>query len=120
MANVEDLISKARALGEALASHPTVTAYFAAQKAAQDDSAAQDVLEAYHSQLQQIRAAEAAGAPIEVADKQKLKQLESDMAGNDALKKLQRVQMDYVVLMRQVNEAIDAPLGPLRDTESDA
>jgi cell fate (sporulation/competence/biofilm development) regulator YlbF (YheA/YmcA/DUF963 family) len=118
--DIQDLLTSARALGAALAAHPTVCAYYAAQRAARADGNAQRLMRDYHAKLNQIQQFEAEQKPIEVADKQKLKSLEAEMAGNDALKALMRTQADYVALMAQVNGAIDGPLGELNTGEPQA
>lgn len=118
MADYGDLLAKAGALGEALAAHPTVRDYHAAQKAARDDRTAQELVTTYQTQLGRIRTLEASGKPVEVADKQKLKTIEQQMSGSDVLKRLMRAQADYIDLMNRVNQAMDAPLAALATPES--
>ncbi|MBP7748104.1 MAG: YlbF family regulator [Phycisphaerae bacterium] len=120
MPDIQDLLAKARALGEALAAHPTVKAHHAAQRAVRADAAAQKLLQDYQSQIAHIQELEATGRPVEVADKQKLKSFETQMAGQDSLKTLMRTQADYVALMAQVNGAIDGPLAALATPEKPA
>ncbi len=117
MPDIQDLLTKARTLGEALAAHPTVTAYRAAQRAVHADTAAQTLLTEYQSQLNRVRELETQLKPVEVADKQKLKRLEGQIAGQESLKTLMRTQADYVALMAQVNREIDAPLAHLTQPE---
>jgi cell fate (sporulation/competence/biofilm development) regulator YlbF (YheA/YmcA/DUF963 family) len=117
MPDVQDLLSKASALGTALAAHPTVQAHYQAQRAVRADTAAQKLLQDYQTQLNRIRQMEAEMKPIEVADKQKLKTLETQMAGQESLKALMRTQADYVALMSQVNDAIDGPMASLGQPE---
>lgn len=110
MADIADLLAKAKALGEALAAHPIVRDYHAAQKAAKDDKAAQGLIQSHQAQLAKIRQLEADRKPVEVSDKQALRGLEQQMAANETLKRLMRAQADYVDLMNRVNQAMDAPL----------
>lgn len=110
MADITQLLDKARALGDALAAHDVPRAYHAAQQAARRDSGAQTLMRDYHAQINHIRDMEAQQRPIEVADKQKLKDLEQRMATSDVLRQLMRAQADYVALMNQVNEVMEAPL----------
>jgi cell fate (sporulation/competence/biofilm development) regulator YlbF (YheA/YmcA/DUF963 family) len=117
MPDIQDLLSKAGALGTALAAHPTVQAHYQAQRAVRADTAAQKLLQDYQTQLSRIRQLEAELKPIEVADKQKLKALEGQMAGQESLKALMRTQADYIALMSQVNNAIDGPMASLAGTE---
>lgn len=120
MADVQELLAKAQALGEALAAHPTVKAHYAAQQAVRADAAAQKLLSDYQTQLTRLRQLEAELKPIEVDDKQKIKSLEAQMAGQASLKTLMRTQADYVALMSQVNNAIDSPLADLAQPERPA
>lgn len=120
MPDIEDLLAKARALGEALAVHPCVRAHYDAQRAVHRDTGAQKLLEDYQTQLSHIRDLEAQRQPVDVAQKQKLHSLETQMAGHESLKALMRTQADYVALMNQVNRAIDDPLASLADTEPGA
>ncbi|MBK9128606.1 MAG: YlbF family regulator [Phycisphaerales bacterium] len=117
MHDTASLIEKAEALGAALAGNGVVQAYFAAQRAVRADKTAQELLSAYQSQLARLRELEAAQKPIEVADKQKLRDLETSMAGHEGLKALMRAQTDYVDLMNRVNQAMDTPLAALARQE---
>ena len=118
MQGMQDLVARAGELGEALAANPTVIAHYEAQRAVRDDKSAQQLLKDYQEQMTRIQQFEAQNKPIEVDDKRKLKELEAGMAGNDALKALMRTQADYVALMNDVNQAMDAPLAKLARPET--
>jgi len=120
MSDIDQLLSHAKTLGESLAAYPTVKDYYAAQQAARDDADAKRLLTEYQTHANHIRQLEAEQKPVEVADKQKLRDLETQMAGNEALKALMRTQADYVQLMNQVNQAMDAPLAALITPEQKA
>ncbi|MEW6249590.1 MAG: YlbF family regulator [Planctomycetota bacterium] len=120
MADTQELLTRAHALGEALAAHPMVQAHFEAQRALQADAAAQQLLRDYQQHLARIRQLEAEQKPIEVADKHKLRDLEQRLAGHATLKALMRSQADYVALWSQVDQAIHAPLAALSPGESPA
>ena len=113
MADYADLLSKAKALGEALAAHAVVREYHVAQKAAKEDKAAQALIRSHQTQLAKIQQLEAERKPIEVGDKQALRGFEQQMAGSETLKRLMRAQADYIDLMNRVNQAMDAPLTEL-------
>ena len=114
MAEVQELLEKAHALGEAIAKHPYVQAFVAARERTEKDPQAQELLKAYSQQAERIRRLEAQGKPIEVADKRKLAEFEQKLASDAALKDLMRAQVDYVTLMNQVNQAMEAPLAGTR------
>jgi cell fate (sporulation/competence/biofilm development) regulator YlbF (YheA/YmcA/DUF963 family) len=115
MADVEDLVQKARALGTALAAHPVVRAHYEAQRAVRTDAGAQQLLREYQAHIDRLHQLEAGQMPIEVADKQKLKTFEQQMAAQDSLKRLMRTQTDYVALMNRINSEIDGPLASLAE-----
>lgn len=115
MASMQDIVAKARSLGEDLAANERVRAHYAARRATHADKAAQDLLRDYAQAVQRIQALEAEGKPVEVSDKQRIQEAELKMASNDALKQLMRTQADYVELMNQVNAAMEEPLRKLEE-----
>lgn len=110
MQDTQELMNKARELGQAIAQHDLIEAYFAAQQAVANDQEAQGLLKSYTQQMEHFQQLEAAQQPIEVADKKKMAELESNVAANEHLKDLMRSQADYVALMNQINNAMSAPL----------
>lgn len=110
MADIRGLLDQARALGEAIAKHPHIQVFLAAQDNARKDGEAQQLLEAYKKQAEHIRLLEAQRKPVEPADKRKLADYEQKLASNPALKELMRAQADYVALMNQINRAMEGPL----------
>jgi cell fate (sporulation/competence/biofilm development) regulator YlbF (YheA/YmcA/DUF963 family) len=117
MQDIQDLLAKARALGAALATHPIVQAHHQAQRAVHADAAAQKLLQDYQAHMSRLHDLQAQQKPIEVADKQRLKSLEGQIAGQESLKTLMRTQADYVALMAQVNHEIDGPLAEMAPPE---
>ena len=120
MQDTQALVALARQLGEALAAHPTVRDYRAAQEAVRADETARELLEAYQTQAAHMQRLEQEQKPIEVADKQALRDCETKLSGHATLKSLMRHQADYVQLMGQVNQAMEAPLSDLATPESTA
>lgn len=110
MDDLQELLDKARVLGEAIGAHPRMREYNAAREAVEKDADAQSLLQSYGKQAEHIRELERNQKPVEVADKQKLAEIEGRMAAHDAFKRLMRCQADYVELMNQVNRAMEAPL----------
>jgi cell fate (sporulation/competence/biofilm development) regulator YlbF (YheA/YmcA/DUF963 family) len=120
MAETQELLNQARALGEAIASHPAVQAFLGARAKTNSDTEAQQLLKGYAEQATRIRELEAQQKPVEVADKQKLAECEQKMASNEALKELMRTQADYIGLMNQVNQAMEAPLAQSQKSDPDS
>jgi cell fate (sporulation/competence/biofilm development) regulator YlbF (YheA/YmcA/DUF963 family) len=109
MDDVTDLLERAKALGESLARHPRVVSFAAARRALHDSREARDLLVQYTQHAERLHELEAGQKPIEVADKHKLAEIETRMAGNDVLKQYMRVQADYIELMNQISRAMEEP-----------
>ena len=79
------------------------------------DIEAQRLFNDYHRHLAKMGEKEAKGQPIEVEDKRQLERLQDGMSRSALLRDLQIGQMDYLDLMRQVDEAISgqSPLGAM-------
>ena len=110
MSDSQELIEQAGRLGQAIAQHARVRAYFDAQAAVSRDAAAQELLKEYQAAAQRVTQLQQSGKPIEVADKHKLGEIEGRMASNDALKTLMRAQADYFDLMDRLNRAMEEPV----------
>lgn len=107
------LLDQARTLGRSIAAHPRIKAFLDARDQVGRDAAAQRLLADYQQAVDKVSQLEAEGKPIEVADKHRVRDLEVQMSGNDAIKALMRTQADYVELMTQINRAMEEPLaGP--------
>jgi cell fate (sporulation/competence/biofilm development) regulator YlbF (YheA/YmcA/DUF963 family) len=120
MADTQELINQAAALGEAIAKHPDVQAFMAARAEVEKDPGAQQVLRGYAEHTQRIHQLEAEQKPIEVADKRKMAEFEQQMAANDALKKMMVAQVGYVTLMNQINQAMESSLASLQKPSSES
>lgn len=110
MNQTQELINQAKSLGEAIARHPDVRAFFSARGEVERDTAAQELLKKYHLQAQRVQQLTAERKPIEPEDKKKLLEYEQEMAGNPALKKMMAAQVGYIALMNRVNQAMETPL----------
>ncbi len=101
-----DILKKARELGEDLAKHDAVTKLIDATKAFDDDRDAQRLLLDYSRAMQTVAQKQATHQPIEVAEKQQLEQLQQQLVTNLKLRSLQMAQMDYLDLMRSIDAAL--------------
>jgi cell fate (sporulation/competence/biofilm development) regulator YlbF (YheA/YmcA/DUF963 family) len=120
MADTQELINQARALGEAIAKHPDVQVFMAARAEVEQSSDAQQLLKNYSEHTQRIRQLEAEQKPIEVADKHTLADYERQMASDPALKKMMAAQVNYITLMNRVNQAMEAALARVQRPEQKA
>lgn len=115
---MQELLEQARKLGEMLAASPRVAAFVAAREAVDADPAAGRLLGEFAAQSERIRRLELERKPIEVADKHKLADLERQIAGHEALKRLMRAQADYVDLMNRVHRAMEEPMSQTEPPDS--
>jgi cell fate (sporulation/competence/biofilm development) regulator YlbF (YheA/YmcA/DUF963 family) len=106
MATTQEILSAAEKVGKLIASHDTARKLEAAMGRLQADVDAQRVLNDYNRHLQKLGEKEQAGQPIEVAEKQQLEKLQNAVIRNAILRDFQMAQMDYLDLMRKVDEAM--------------
>lgn len=114
MASTEQIVAAAEKVGELIAEHPAARKLEAVLERLEKDTQAQRTLTDYNRQLQKIAEKEQAGKPIEVEDKHQAQTLRNQIIRNPILCDLQIAQMDYVDLMRRVDQAIggQTPTGP--------
>lgn len=105
-----DMLENAEQLGKQLASHPSTQKYLAAQKALAADPAAQELISEFEQQAHKIGKLESELKPVEPADKHKLSDLQTKISGNDTVKTFLGGQVEYVNLLRQINQKIMAQL----------
>ena len=115
MPSTDEIIAKAQELGKQLAEHQAVKRLAEALKKLESDTQAQRALTDYQRHIQALAGKEAAGQPIEVAEKRQLEELQKAVVTNLVLRDFQMAQMDYVDLMRRIDEAMVAQT-PLADT----
>ncbi len=106
MASDEQLIQAAKELGEQLKDNPKVARLEAAVKKLKEDTDAQRALNDLNRHLNTVAQKEMSGQPIEVEDKRKLQELQNAVVHNLTLREFQLAQMDYVDLIRKLDEAI--------------
>lgn len=109
MANTDQITKAATDLGKLIAEHDAAKKFKTHVKRLRDDTEAQRILNDYNRHLEMIHEKETNGKPIEVADKQKLESLQAALVQNPLLCDFQLVQMDYMDLMRKVDEALQGP-----------
>lgn len=107
---MEAIINLAQQLGEAISSSPQAAALrsIRQQMAGQDDLTT--LMTDYQKQMDKLAQLEQEGKPIEVDDKHSLRDLHDNLVSNPVFKKFNEAQMEYVDLMRKVNEAMRTKL----------
>ncbi len=106
MATDEQVIKAAKEIGTLLGDHPKVSRLEAAVNKLREDTEAQRALNDLNRHLQSIAEKEMAGQPIEVSDKQKIRDLQNTVVHNLVLQEFQLAQMDYVDLVRKLDDAM--------------
>ena len=110
------IIELSRRLGQAIADSPQAAAMRTAREEMNKDAAASQLLKDFREHADKIARLEDENKPIEVADKQKFRDLQARLASSEAFKKYTAAQVEYIDLMRKVNVALEQQLSA---TESD-
>lgn len=103
---MNELVELAEKLGKAVSESKEAKAFRDARKLLEEHKDVLATLNEYHAQVRKIDQLEAEQKPIEVDDKHKLDELHARLISSDVFKKFTAAQMDYVDLMRKVNQAI--------------
>jgi len=106
MATDDQIMKAAGELGELLGEHPKVSRLEAAIGKLKEDVEAQRALNDLNRHLQTVAEKEMSGQPIEVAEKRKLQDLQTTVVHNLVLQEFQLAQMDYVDLVRKLDDAM--------------
>ncbi|MEM1353367.1 MAG: YlbF family regulator [Planctomycetota bacterium] len=114
MSSTSEILDQATKLGELIAEHDTAKRLEQAVAGLQNDLNAQRAMTDLNRYAQSLEQKARQGQPIEVEEKRKLESLETAVVTNPLLTGMQKAQMDYVDLLRKVDEAItgktpDAP-----------
>jgi len=113
-ADTQQIIDAATKLGQMVSDHPAITRYKEAQKVLTDDPDASRLMEDFNRQLETLSRQEQGGFGITDAQRQGLMNLQDRIASHIKIKAMNQAQVDFVDLLRKVNQAIhrqvmDAP-----------
>jgi len=106
MTTTDEVLTAARELGKLVKEHEAARNFEQSISGLRGDTEAQRLLNDYNRQLNTIAEKESTGKPIEVDDKRKLEDLQGKLIQHPVLRSLQIVQMDYLDLMRRIDEEI--------------
>jgi cell fate (sporulation/competence/biofilm development) regulator YlbF (YheA/YmcA/DUF963 family) len=106
MATTQEIVKAAQDLGKLIATHDAAKHFEQAMHTLEQDVEAQRALSDLNRLSEKIAQKEAQGQPIEVAEKRQMDQLRSKVIANAVLQQVQMAQMDYLDLMRKVDEAM--------------
>ena len=103
-------IELARRLGKAMAESPQAVAFRAAREELNAHPDVQQTLQDYQQQAEKIGQLEDEQQPVEVEDKRRLQELNDALIASEVFKKFTAAQVEWVDLMRKVNQALQAEL----------
>lgn len=109
---MDRIIALAERLGKTVAESKQAADLQNARDQLKGDEELQKALAAYRQQSVRIGQLERDNKPVEVDDKHKLTELHDKLAASDLFKKFTAAQVEYVDLLRRVNEAIQMKLAP--------
>ena len=109
---MSDIIRMAEDLGKAIAASPQAAALQAAREALDKEPDTVKILRDYNTHARKIAELEDQQKPVEPDDKAKLQQLHDTLVASDVFKKFTGAQVEYIDLMRQVNEMIRRQMNP--------
>ena len=100
------IVELAERLGKGISESPQGAALRAARAELEKQPEIVQLLKDYQAAGERIAKLEAESKPVEVDDKHKLQELHDKLVANDVFKKFTAAQVEYVDLMRQVNQAM--------------
>jgi len=107
---MEKAIELAEQLGKAISQSPQALALRTAREHFASHPDLVQLLRDYQMQADKIAQLERENKPIEVEDKHKLEELHNKLIAAEPFKKLTSAQVEYIDLMRRVNEAMQKHL----------
>ena len=113
---MDKIIELAAGLGEAISDSQQAVQLKAARENLNKEKQATQLLKDYQAQSDRIAQMEREQKPVEVDYKQKLQELHERLIASEAFKRFTAAQVEYVDLMRKVNEAIRKHLGEAEGT----
>ena len=104
------ILAEADKLGQLVAQHPAVERYKSAQRAVAEDPDANRTMAEFERQLETLARQESSGMPVTDAQRQQLESLQSRIVSNVKVKNLNMAQVDFIDLLRKVNQTIQGKL----------
>lgn len=106
----QEILDLATKLGDLVSQHPAVAKYKDAQKSVSADPDAGRLLADFDRQLDTLSRQEASGMGITDAQRRSLETLQSQIMSHIKIKNLNMAQVDFVDLLRKVNQTWQSKL----------
>ena len=107
---MDALVELAEKLGKMIAASPAASRLRRAKKALNQEADTSKTLEDFRRQSEKLAKLEDENKPIEVEDKHLLRDLREKLLASETFKEFTGAQVEYVDLMRKVNEALQKHL----------
>ena len=104
--DTQQILAEADKLGQLVAQHPAVDKYKQAQKAVTEDPDAGRSMAEFERQMETLMRQEQSGMPVTDAQRTQLENLQSRIVSNIKVKALNMAQVDFIDLLRKVNQTI--------------
>ena len=105
-----DIIELAQRLGKEISESTQADNLRTAREEMRKQGEITQLLKDYQTQAEKIAKLEQENKPVEVDDKHKLQELHGKLVASDVFKKFTAAQVEYIDLMRQVNETLQKQL----------
>ncbi len=108
---MEDILKRAKELGEAIAAHERCQALKQAARALRADEEAKQLDKEYADAAQVLQKKSAAGEPLEPEEKRLEADLRSKTVAHPVIRELLRAQADFAELMQKTNATLESAIG---------
>ncbi len=108
--DTQTIMDAAEKLSQLVADHPAVTRYKSAQKSVSDDPEAGRMLAEFDRQIETLARQEQQGLPVSDTQRAALETLQSRIISHIKIKNLNMAQVEFIDLLRKVNQTIQRPL----------
>ncbi len=106
----QQIMDAAEKLSQMVADHPATARYKTAQKAVSDDPEAGRVVAEFERQIETLARQEQQGVPITDAQRRQLESAQTRIASHIKIKNLNLAQVEFIDLLRRINQTIQRPL----------
>jgi cell fate (sporulation/competence/biofilm development) regulator YlbF (YheA/YmcA/DUF963 family) len=108
--DTQTILDAAEKLSAMVVDHPATAKYKAAQKSVADDPEAGRMLADFDRQIETLGRQEQQGVPVTDAQRLQLESLQSRIVSNLKVKNLNLAQVEFIDLLRRINQTIQRPL----------
>jgi cell fate (sporulation/competence/biofilm development) regulator YlbF (YheA/YmcA/DUF963 family) len=108
--DTQTILDAAESLSKLVADHPAVARYKSAQKSVSEDPEAGRLTAEFNRQIETLARQEQQGIPVNDTQRQALETLQSRIMSHIKIKNLNMAEVEFIDLLRKVNQTIQRPL----------